>query len=332
MQCKVLITGGAGFIGAHLAAHLLAAGHQVHLLDNFSRGRDDPFLARLSAHPQARLWRLDLLAPDGARALPQDYSQIFHFAALLGVHNVLQRPYATLSHNVLLLLNALELARRQTRLQRFVFASTSEVYAGALEWLEMPLPTPEDTALALPHLAQPRSSYMLSKLYGEALVQHAGLPFTIVRPHNVYGPRMGMAHVVPQLLQKAHRAPQGGSLEVFSVDHRRTFCYIDDAVQMLHLAATLPQCQAQVLNLGNQRPEVRMDELAGLILATLGKPLALVPQPATAGSPARRCPDMTRMRALTGYQGRVELADGLRRTYDWYRHEVFDADPPPPPP
>ena len=72
---------------------------------------------------------------------------------------------------------------------------------------------------------------MLSKIYGEALVHQSGLPFTIVRPHNFYGPRMGLSHVVPQLLQRIHEAADGDELVVYSIDHQRTFCFIDDAVE-----------------------------------------------------------------------------------------------------
>ena len=85
----------------------------------------------------------------------------------------------------------------------FVFASTSEVYAGSLEHFGLPIPTPETAPLGLPDLGRPRTTYMLSKIYGEALCRHAGLPFTILRPHNLYGPRMGMAHVIPELHARA---------------------------------------------------------------------------------------------------------------------------------
>lgn len=267
----------------------------------------------------------DLLRPDALADLADDYTHVIHLAAILGVQNVLERPYATLRDNVHLLEAALALAARQSRLERLVFASTSEVYAGSLELMDMPIPTPESTPLALPGLEQPRTSYMLSKIYGEAMVRHSGLPFTIIRPHNVYGPRMGMAHVIPQLLEKAYRAPDGGTLEVFSVDHRRTFCFIADAVEMIARAATTPGCAGEALNVGNQSPEITIGELAQVIVRTVGKRLVIAPRPATAGSPTRRCPDMTRMAELTGYRGRVALEEGVRRTYAWYRPMVFEG-------
>jgi len=323
---KILITGGAGFIGGFLAAMLAKQGHSVHLIDNLARGRRDRFLTRLLAEGKVELLERDLRRADALDDVADDVTHIFHFAAIVGVPNVLERPYATLRDNVLLVERALACARRQRSLQRFVFASTSEVYGGSLELLHMPIPTPEDTPLALPSLTRPRTSYMLSKLYGEAMVQHAGVAFTIVRPHNVYGPRMGMSHVVPQLLRQAHCLADGGVLPVSSVDHRRTFCFVDDAVAMIERAARAPGCSGQVLNVGSQSPEVSIGELAMLVQHVVGKRLVIDPQPATPGSPTRRCPDLSRLTELTGCRARVGLEDGLRRTYEWYRAAVFDGD------
>jgi nucleoside-diphosphate-sugar epimerase len=325
---KVLITGGAGFIGGFLARRLVDQGHAVTLVDNFARGRADAFLDNLMADPGVRLQRRDLALPGALDDLGDNHSHVFHLAALLGVENVLRRPYATLRDNATLLMAALDLAARQRQLQRFVFASTSEVYAGSLEHLALPFPTPEQVPLALTALDQPRTSYMLSKIHGEALVRHAGLPFTIIRPHNVYGPRMGLSHVVPQLLEKAYHAAPGAALEVFSVEHRRTFCFIDDAIDMIGQAAFSERCAGEVLNVGNQTPEVTMGELARAICRTVGRDLDIAAQPATPGSPARRCPDMSRMAELTGVRAQVGLEEGLQRTWDWYRREVFDSGGP----
>ena len=322
---KVLITGGAGFIGGFLAQILAGQAHTIHLVDSLTRGRQDRFLENLLASGRVTLLQRDLLHADALADLADDYTHIFHFAAILGVRNVLERPYATLRDNVHLLETALALASRQSRLERLVFSSTSEVYAGSLELMDMPVPTPERTPLALPSLDQPRTSYMLSKIYGEAMVRHSGLPFTIIRPHNVYGPRMGMAHVIPQLLEKAYRAKEGGTIEVFSIDHRRTFCFIEDAVEMIARAAATASCAGEVLNVGNQSPEVTIGELAEVILRTVGKRLTIHAEPATPGSPTRRCPDMSRMTELTGYRARVSLEEGVGRTYAWYRPMVFEG-------
>lgn len=324
---KALITGGAGFIGCFLAEHLLKKGWQVDLLDNFARGRVDPFLRGLLENPKAALIECDLLADaDTLASLPKDYTHIFHFAAILGVQNVIDNPGKTLSLNVSLLEAALTLAKEQNALDRFVFASTSEVYAGSLETIGLDMPTPETQVLALPDLGRPRTSYMLSKIYGESMVRLSGLPYTVIRPHNVYGPRMGQSHVIPQLLQKAFDAPEGGEIEVFSLDHTRTFCFIDDAVQMLTLSATAEACRNEVLNLGAEAPEHRIEELAETVIATVGKSISIKPGPETQGSPKRRAPKMGKMTEKTGYTAKVSLKEGVERTYAWYRPNVFEGD------
>ena len=328
---RVLITGGAGFIGAHLAESYLAEGCRVDLLDNLSRGRRDATLSALLARPGARLLERDLTAPDlmepgGLEGLPADYDLIFHLAAIVGVANVARQPFAVLRDNVALLSGVLELAARQRDLKRLVFASTSEVYAGSAAHLALPVPTPEDVPIALPELAAPRSSYLLSKLYGEAMCRHAGVAFTVVRPHNVYGPRMGLAHVIPELLQRAAAAPEGGRLSVHSPGHSRAFCYISDAVETMTRLAAAPEAAGGVFNLGNQDEEIAMAELARRITACLGRRLTIEHGADTPGSPLRRCPDMTRTLAVTGYRPRVALDEGLRRTADWYAAQVFGAE------
>ena len=322
---KALITGGAGFIGNHLARHLLERGYRVDIADSFLRGAHDAEIAALAASEEVRLLHVDLLQANALDDADSDYDCIFHFAAIVGVAHVLERPQAVLRDNVAMLTHALDFARNQTRLQRFVFPSTSEVYAGTLEHFGLELPTPESTPLALPDLARPRTSYMLSKIYGEALCQHAGLPFTILRPHNVYGPRMGLSHVVPELLERAHKARENDVLEVFSIDHRRTFCYVDDAVAMFAQAAEAAECEGETLNLGTEGPEITIGELAAIVVDVVGNPLHIVPGPETQGSAPRRCPDMSRTIRLTGYRPHVALRDGVERTYAWYRANVFDA-------
>lgn len=325
---KAIITGGCGFLGAHLATRLQSDGWRVDLADNFSRGVRDSDLQALLNRPGLRLIERDLLDPAALETEGSDYDRVYHFAAIVGVQNVLDKPYEVLRQNMVLLSNAIDFARRQKNLGRFVFASTSEVYAGTSQHFALPIPTPESVPLALPDLRHPRTSYMLSKVYGEALCLQSGLAVTVVRPHNVYGPRMGLSHVIPELLKKAHEARGCGNIEVFSADHRRTFCYVDDAIELIVRASGSPQCAGEVINVGHQAPEIAMGELACMIIKIVGKPLKIVPRPATPGSPVRRCPDMARALKLTGYRARVPLDEGIRRTYEWYREWVFEPQGP----
>lgn len=320
---NVLITGGAGFIGHALARRLVDGGARVTLLDNFSRGRRDGDLERLLENPAVSTVTLDLTEPGSTDDLGDDYDGIVHFAALLGVANVISRPYETLAKNAILTHEALKLALRQRAPKSFVFASTSEVYAGTLFAGQLEFPTPETSLLALPDLAAPRTTYMLSKLYGEAMVLQAGVPAVIVRPHNVYGPRMGVEHVVPELMKRMHAAAPGSELEIFSPTHQRTFCYIDDATALIAALMAKPSSAGRAWNVGTQAPEYAIMEVAETILGVVGADVRLVGAPDTAGSPSRRCPDMTATDAQTGIEQRMSLDEGVARTWAWYRQNVF---------
>ncbi len=324
MSRKILITGGAGFIGLHLANRLLDEGLAVHLVDNFSRAVEDNFLKKTLARTNVDFSSVDLLDATTIESFGKDYDVIFHLAAIIGVVHVLERPYNVLYDNVQMLGNMIELARNQSNLSRFIFASTSEVYAGTLQYFDLPLPTPESTPLAVSDLSHSRTSYMLSKIYGEALCQQAGVPFTIIRPHNIYGPRMGMAHVIPEQLKKAFDARSGDSIDVFSVDHTRCFCFVDDAVEMLVRIIERSACEGKTLNIGTQKPEVTIREVAEACYKTVDKELFINAKPPSPGSPTRRAPDMSRTVELTSYQSKVALSDGVSITYDWYKENIFE--------
>lgn len=324
---KVLITGGAGFIGLHLAEYFLSKGYKVDIADNFSRGLNDSALQEIVKNENVNLFTVDLMDPEAAdKILAKDYAYIFHLAAIIGVANVLKQPFEVLRKNTVLLLNMIEFAKKQQGLKRFLFASTSEVYAGTLLNFEMKIPTPETTPLTTTDLTSPRTSYMLSKIYGEALCNSSGLPLTIFRPHNIFGPRMGMAHVVPELLRKTYFSENAAGLEVFSPEHKRTFCFIDDAVKILFLAAKSEKCLGQTINLGNQEPEITMKEVGEMVIKAVGKDMPLIEMHTTEGSPSRRCPDMTKTTSLVGYKAEIGPQEGINRTFEWYKKNIFDKE------
>ena len=319
---KVLITGGAGFIGYHLANKLLQKDYEIDLLDNFSRGVKDKFLRELSIHCKVNLLDIDLLQFDSFQQITDNYTHIYHLAAVIGVQHVLNAPYDVLVKNFTLLNNAIEIAKCQKKLERFVFASTSEVYAGTLNHYGLNFPTPESTPLCANDLHEPRTSYMLSKIYGEAICLHSGLPVTIIRPHNFYGPRMGLSHVIPELMKKIVDSANG-FIDIYSVNHKRTFCFIKDAVQMFKLLAESDQTIGETYNIGSHDEEISMGGLAKLIISTIGKDVQVNPLPATTGSPERRCPDMSKLNKATRYIKRYPLERGLKETFKWYNQNVF---------
>jgi nucleoside-diphosphate-sugar epimerase len=324
-QGRVLLTGGAGFIGVHLTRRLLDDGFAVDLVDNMSRGVEDEVVASLREDPGVSFHVADLRDPHALDGLGDDFTHVVHFAALLGVQNVIDRPSAVLRDNVTMVETMLDFSARQQHLERFVFPSTSEVYAGTQQHFTLPIPSAETTPLAVSPLDRPRTSYMLSKIYGEALVHHAGVPFTIVRPHNFYGPRMGLSHVVPQLLQRIFDAQDGDQLTVYSIDHSRTMCHIDDAVEYIARLMVADAATGGTFNVGVQAPEVTIGELAQVLCEVVGRDLEIVAGETTPGSPPRRCPDMNLTIEVTGHEPGVSLRDGVQRTFDWYRTHVFEG-------
>lgn len=320
---KILITGGAGFIGLSLAKKLAKENFEVHILDNFSRAVMDFELNDALAKPNIKVLEIDLSDKDSCKKLDPDYCFIFHLAAIIGVSHVMKNPYLVLTENIAMLQNIIEVAKTQNRLSRFFFSSTSEVYAGTLEKFDIPIPTPEDTPLTSGNLEDARSSYMLSKIYGEAMCHHSGLPFTIFRPHNVYGPRMGMSHVIPEQLSKAHNSSENATIEVFSPSHTRSFCYIDDAVELMY-GLLDDKCNKLVFNLGSDFEEISILDLVKTCHKIIGKNLNIVEMDDTVGSPTRRAPDITLAKDLLDYQPKIDLENGIKKTYLWYKDNVFN--------
>lgn len=322
---KALITGGAGFIGYHLASELLVHNYEVILVDNFERGVEDSGFKKLEENEKVKVYSLDLLKTESFHEIDEDIDLIFHLAAIIGVQNVLNKPAEVLQNNVILLFNLIDFAKKLKNLKRIVFASTSEIYAGTLQHYDMEIPTPESTPLALTDLEHPRTSYMLSKIYGEAIMHQSGLPFTIIRPHNFYGPRMGMSHVIPELLRKVWFNEGKDKLEVFSPNHKRTFCYISDAVAMIRLLAESPNSVNQAYNIGSQEPEICIRDVAEIILRTVDRSYAICDGETTPGSPERRCPNMQKTIECIGYVPQVTLEEGIKKTFEWYKDYIFSG-------
>ncbi|MDQ2589103.1 NAD-dependent epimerase/dehydratase family protein [Saccharothrix yanglingensis] len=311
---KVAVLGGAGFIGLHLTRRLLADGHEVIVVDDFSRGRDDPELTALGV----RVLSADLTDPASFTALPATVEQVYLLAAVVGVRNVEADPARVLRVNTLSVLNTLDWLRPH---QQLFFASTSETYAGGVETGVVPFPTPETTPLVVEDVTAPRFAYAVSKMWGESAVVHTcrakGVAAVIGRFHNVYGPRMGSDHVIPELSLRALRRED--PFRVYGTDQFRAFCHVDDAVDAVVRLMAVPEARGRIVHIGDDTAETNIGELAELVLRVAGHAPTLDRVPAPRGSVRRRCPDLTRLRALTGFEPKVALDDGVRRTFDWYR-------------
>jgi UDP-glucose 4-epimerase/UDP-glucuronate decarboxylase len=318
-MARALVLGGAGFIGYHLAARLADEGCALTLVDDLSRGRADAELERLLARREVAFVERDLTRADWARGLDTAWDQVYMLAAVVGVRNVETDPLRVLRVNTQALLNVLDWL--PGRGEVLFFASTSETYAGGVLAGAVPVPTPEGVPLSVPDPAAPRFAYAASKIWGEAAVIHAararGFRWVIGRFHNVYGPRMGADHVVPELCLRALRRED--PFRVYGAGQRRAFCHVADAVEAVTRLVTAPATWDQIVNVGNDQEETAIEDLVGLVLRAAAFRPRVERLPAPPGSVARRCPDLGRLRALTGFAPKVALETGVRETFVWYR-------------
>lgn len=316
---RILVSGGAGFIGSHLCERLLAEGHEVSAVDNLSTGRAEN-VSHLQAQPRFALIRRDICEP-----FPEcgPFGAVFNLASPASPRDYLAAPVETLMAGSLGTRNMLEVALRDSA--TFVQASTSETYGDPLVH-----PQPE-TYWGNVNPVGPRSVYDESKRFAEALAmayhREHGVRTRIARLFNVYGPRMkrGDGRVIPSFLAQALG---GRELTVFGDGSQtRTFCYVTDIVEGL---VSLPRSlDPTPVNLGS-RHEVAVLELARRVRRLVGGGgIRFGPLPED--DPKRRCPDTAKAERLLGWKPRVRLDEGLRRTLDWFRSSGRAAMGGPPP-
>jgi UDP-glucose 4-epimerase/UDP-glucuronate decarboxylase len=259
------------------------------------------------------------------KGLGGPFDHVYLLAGIVGVRRVQDDPIRVLRANTGIIFSALEWLA-DVGCGRLLFASTSETYAGSVQLGLAPVPTGEDVPLSVLDIQHPRATYALTKMLGEATVSHfacnSAFEAVIARFHNVYGPRMGMSHAVPELMQRIHRRMD--PLPVYGLDQTRAFCYVTDAVRA---CLSLMDCSLdgpQIVNVGNGGEEVSVRELVDRLFEVTSFKPEIQSSPAAPGGVPRRCPDISKLRILTGFQPEVSLTRGLAMTWDWYS-KYFDA-------
>jgi nucleoside-diphosphate-sugar epimerase len=305
---KILVTGGAGFIGSHLCERLVAEGHAVWCLDNLCTGSTDN-LEGLKGNPL-----FNFILADVAEPLTLEVDAVAHLASPASPVDYHRMPVETMMANSIGTYQALEVARKNGA--RFLLASTSEVYGD-------PLKVPQDeeyTGNVNP--VGPRACYDESKRFAEALTSTYrrlyGLETVILRIFNTYGPRMRRedGRVIPNFIQQALA---GEPLTVYGDGSQtRSFCYVDDLVEGICLALRSERAAGKVINLGNDR-EMTVLDLAHRVKEMLGSDSEIVFLPLPQDDPRRRKPDLARARELLGWEPTTALEEGLRLTVDWFR-------------
>jgi dTDP-glucose 4,6-dehydratase len=312
---RILITGGAGFIGSHLCDYLLEQGHEVIAMDNLSTGSADN-LAHLTGHERLRFVKhnvTDYIYVEG----PLD--AVMHLASLPSPVDYLNYPIQTLKVGALGTHKALGLAKEKGA--RFLLASTSEVYGDPLIH-----PQPEDYWGNVNPVG-PRGVYDESKRFAEALAmayhRYHGVETRVARIFNTYGPRMRLddGRVVPNFIRQALL---GEPLTVYDDGTRtRSFCYVSDLVE--GLVRLLKSAEVDPVNLGNPR-EMTILEFANRVLNVTGSRSEIVfvhpRDERTQDDPMVRQPDITKAQEVLNWQPVVSLEEGLAKTVEWFRTRV----------
>ena len=308
---RLLVTGAAGFLGSHLCDRLLAQGHTVVGMDNLLTGAPAN-LAHLERHRGFQFVRHDVST---FIDLPGPLDGILHFASPASPIDYLEYPIPTLKVGALGTHNALGLAKAKGA--RFFLASTSEVYGDPLEH-----PQPE-TYWGNVNPVGPRGVYDEAKRFAEAMTmayhRYHGLDTRIVRIFNTYGPRMrpNDGRVVSNFIVQALK---GEPLTVYGDGSQtRSFCYVDDLIE--GIVRVFERGDAEPTNIGNPR-EFTVRQLATQVLALTGSKSPVVERPLPVDDPKVRQPDITRARAVLGWEPQVPLEEGLRRTIAYFRDIV----------
>jgi dTDP-glucose 4,6-dehydratase len=307
---RVLVTGGAGFLGSHLCDALLAEGHSVIAVDNLLTGRTRN-LAHLRNEPRFEFRQLDICEPfDCGRV---DY--VFHFASPASPVDYSLHGIATLKVGSLGTFNALEHAKKYSA--RYFLASTSECYGDPSEHPQ------KETYWGNVNPIGPRSVYDESKRFAEAATvayrRYHNVDTRIVRIFNTYGPRMQLndGRVVPNFMKQALL---GEDLTVYGNGRQtRSFCYVSDEVDgFLRLAASN---EPGPVNIGNPA-EFTILECAQKVLAVTGSKSNIRYEPLPQDDPKQRCPDITKARRLLGWDPRINLETGLRMSLEYFREAL----------
>ena len=312
---RTLITGGAGFLGSHLCDRFIAEGHEVICMDNFVTGSPDN-VAHLVGNERFSLIKHDV---SNYIYVAGDLDYILHFASPASPIDYLQLPIQTLKVGALGTHNLLGLAKDKDA--RLLLASTSEVYGDPLTH-----PQKEDYWGNVNPVGS-RGVYDEAKRFAEAITmayhRYHGVETRIVRIFNTYGPRMRIddGRALPTFMSQALR---GEPITVFGDGSQtRSFQYVDDLIEGIY--RLLLSDEAEPVNIGNP-DEITIEEFAEEIIRLTDSASTITYEPLPADDPKIRQPDITKARTLLDWTPRVDRAEGLKRTLDYFREAVPEAE------
>ncbi len=319
---KILITGGAGFLGSYLSEKLLDRGHEVVAIDVVNDIRKCK-ISHLLDNPRFRFYRGSVLDKDLMDKVIWECDKVFHFAALVGVHHYVERPNDVLDVNILGTKLVTELAYKYGK--KVIFASTSEIYGRSTK-----IPFSEDDERVLGPTKIHRWSYSSAKAVGEHYCfayGEMGLPVVVLRFFNAFGPRLDSIESGRIISIFMGQLLRGQPLTVIG-DGSQTRCYtyVDDIVEGIIRSSEVKEAEGHVINIGNNR-ETSVLELAKMMIKLYGKDgeIQFIEHEGKYGTGyqdiQRRVPDTSKAKRLLGWEAQIPLEEGLQKTIDWFKKE-----------
>tara|TARA_R110001592_G_scaffold97090_1_gene278194 strand:+ start:829 stop:1698 length:870 start_codon:yes stop_codon:yes gene_type:complete len=285
---KILITGANGFIGSHLKDRL-----------------------KKSKQYEIITWDRE----QGDLKQPQNFPEVdvvIHLAAYNSTKEFYTKGFEVIKDNILTTMNLLEHYMKQENKPLFMYTGTPESYAGATDFFNYKLPTDEACPLVVPDVKNIRWSYANSKALGEQAVIASGLPYQIIVPNNIYGPRQ-KNHFVDEFIARA----KTGDIALYGWENTRSWLYVEDFTEAMERLINSKQAVNEKINVGSN-DEVEVLRLAEIIIKNMGIDKPIEKHDAPEGSVARRLPDITKVKSLTQWEPKTSLEEGLKTTVAWY--------------
>ena len=311
---KVAITGGSGFLGSNLSNLIASKGHQVKIIDNFYRNSDQYI------NKNIEIFNCDIRNENSLIEYSKDADVLIHLAFINGTKYFYEKPELVLDVGVRGMLNSIN-AIKKNKIKKFILASSSEVYNEPIN-----VPTSENEMIKIPDINNPRFSYSSGKIISESLtinsLNNIEVEKIIFRPHNIFGPKMGEEHVIPEIVKKIYMASNKFKDLKCSIEiqgdgsETRAFCYVSDAINQIFFLIENGK-NNNVYNVGISK-EISILNLINLISDILKIKDKIINSNIKLGSAKRRCPDISKIKDL-GYKLNDNFHDGLISTVLSYK-------------
>ena len=318
MKSKILLTGGSGFLGSSLALSLAQKGNKIVIFDNNFRGS---FLKFSNLNKRnISFFKGDIRDQKSLIKASKGCTEIYHLAFINGTSNFYERPKLVLDVGIKGILNVIELCNNSKNIKKLIYASSSEVYNKPKK-----IPASEKEFLVIPDPHNPRFSYSGGKIIGELVTLNylklTKIKHCIFRPHNIFGPNMGLEHVIPQIINKIYIASNGLKKRKCKINiqgngnETRSFCFVDDAIKQIEMIGKKGK-NREIYNIG-QNKEISINKLINDISKILRIKIETRKSKLNLGSVKRRCPDIKKIKNICEFDN--NYLKGLKVTVDWYK-------------